>query len=105
MNIDFEQEFEKFTAGNEGSAIADIYNVIPSLTNEQMQILDCLQFYVKRYGLTDLEIFINQYLVNMKQNKSLSFLSSMNMKSLLKAYTQDELIRGIKISSNQQQGN
>lgn len=94
--IDFDSEFEKFVAGGNGSAIQEIYSIIPAMSQEQMQIVNSLMFFSERYDLEDLKRFISTYLLTLKDNKNLSFLSSMNMKNLLKAYTMDELVKGVK---------
>jgi hypothetical protein len=100
MAIDFEQEFEKFIIDSSGSAIKDIYSIIPSLSQEQIQIYLTLQYYIEKYDAKPLKKFLDDYAMSMKKNKNLGFLSSMNMKSLLKAYTVDEQLRGIKINTN-----
>lgn len=99
MAIDFEKEFTEFTQNNEGSAIRDIYNIIPSLNNQQIKIINTTMFYVKKYELNELREFIQEYLSNVKVNKNLGFMSSMNVRNLLKAYTQEKLITGIKVQS------
>jgi len=99
MKIDFDAEFEKFMGTGQGSAIKDIYQIIPSLSQEQLEIINVLKFYAERYDLEDTRQFIETYLSSMKHNKNLSFLSSMNMKSLFKAYTMEELVKGIKVNS------
>lgn len=98
--IDFEKEFEQFVTDDSGSAIRDIYTIIPSMNQQQLKIISTLKYYANKYNNKELLEFINDYLINMKKNKNLGFLSSMNMKSLLKAYTADEMIRGIKASVN-----
>lgn len=105
MKIDFDAEFEKFMGTGQGSAIKDIYEIIPALSQEQQEIVDCVKFYAKKYDQADLEEFMESYVRNMRQNKNLSFLSSMNMKSLFKAYTMEELVKGIKVSSMNNTGN
>jgi hypothetical protein len=94
--IDFDLEFEHFMAGGEGSAIKDIYSIIPSLSQSQMKVIHALMFYIERYKLDDLRVFLERFLRDIVQNKNLGLLSSMNMKNLLKAYTQEELIKGVK---------
>ncbi|PNT90890.1 hypothetical protein CDQ83_13695 [Clostridium thermosuccinogenes] len=103
--IDFEQEFSKFVSSGEGSAIKDIYNIIPSLSTSQIKILNALSYYIKKYDLQDLKELVEDYLKNVSKNKNLNFLSSMNVKNLLKAYTQEELIKGIKINTQSKQEN
>lgn len=55
--------------------------------------------------MQDLKELVEDYLKNVSKNKNLNFLSSMNVKNLLKAYTQEELIKGIKISTQSKQEN
>lgn len=97
--IDFEQELASFVNGGESSAIRDIYEIIPMLSNRQIQIITSLQFFIEKYEMPDLSAFIVGYLAWMGKNKNLDFISSMNVKNLLKAYTQEELIKGIKVQA------
>lgn len=103
MELDFDKEFNEFVSSGDGSAIKDIYEIIPSISQEQMQIVHTLEYYIEKWNLSELKKFLGEYKKTSSKNKNLGFLSSMNMKSLLKAYTQDELIRGIKISSQKSQ--
>lgn len=98
--IDFEKEFSQFVDTTDGSAIRDIYKIIPYLTTEQISIISMLSFYVEKYDLQDIQRLLERYLDSMSKNRNLGFISSINVKSLLKAYTQDELIRGIKVNAN-----
>lgn len=100
--VDFEKEMSDFIGSSQGgSPIKDIYKIIPTLTNQQIRVLTCLQYYIKKYSpnLDPLKEYINDYLSKMSKNKNLGFLQSNQLRSLLKAYTQDEMLRGIKISS------
>ncbi|WP_202709707.1 hypothetical protein [Sporosalibacterium faouarense] len=102
--IDFDKELDKFIAqGNQGTAIKDIHNLIPCFTDVQLEIIHSLQFFADKYDLFELDNFIANYMQSKVKNKNLNFLKSMNVKSLLKAYTQDELIRGIKYSRMSQE--
>lgn len=103
MAIDFEQEFSKFVSGGDGSAIRDIYNIIPTLNNGQIKIINTLNYYIKKYDLPELQEVINEYLLTIAKNKNLNFMSSMNVRNLLKAYTQEELIKGIKVNTQSKQ--
>ena len=102
--IDYDKEFSEFVTGVEGSAIKDIYNIIPSLTPVQMQVINTLKYYSGKWVLPGIDKFVDSYLESVKMNKPLGFIKSNQAKSLLKAYTQDELIRGIKINSQPVQG-
>ena len=98
--IDFEAEFAKFVnSGQQGSAIKDIYDIIPALKNDQIKIINNIMYYVEKYELNLLREQIENFLKFAVKNKNLSFMSSMNMKNLLKAYTQEELVQGIKVQS------
>lgn len=97
--LDFDEMFSSFVSGGEGSAIKDIYNIIPSLSPEQIQIINTLSYYADKWNLSETKAFIDSYLNSVKVNKSLGFIKSNQVKSLLKAYTQDELIRGVKVNS------
>ncbi len=100
--IDFEKEFSDFVMGSDSSPITEIYKIIPYLNNQQMQILNGLQYFAKKWDLEDLQQFVEGYLDSQRKNKNLGFLSSMNMKNLLKAYTNEEMIRGIKVSATRE---
>lgn len=98
--IDFEAEFAKFVNnGQQGSAIKDIYDIIPALKNDQIKIINNIMYYAEKYQLNLLKEQIENFLKFAVKNKNLSFMSSMNMKNLLKAYTQEELVKGIKVQS------
>lgn len=100
--IDFEQEFSNFVNNGNGNAIKDIYEIIPTLSSNQIKMINTLMYYAEKYDLDLLRKQIENFLKYSKQNKNLSFLSSMNMRNLLKAYTQEELVKGIKIQSSNQ---
>lgn len=98
MAIDFEQEYSNFTS-TDSSAIKDIYEIIPAMTNAQLKVVNALDYFISKYELTDLQSVITKYLKMSEKNKNLSFIKSMNVKNLLKAYTQESLIQGIRISA------
>ena len=102
--IDYDKEFSSFVTGGEGSAIKDIYNIIPSLSPAQMQVINTLDYFAGKWCLSGIRKFVDSYLLSVNENKSLGFVKSNQAKSLLKAYTQDELIRGVKINSQISQG-
>jgi hypothetical protein len=97
--LDFDKEFQDFMSVGEGSAITDIYKIIPALTNEQMKIVNTLNFYIARYELIDLKGFLEDYLRSQSKNKDLGFTKSMNMKALLRAYTMEEHMKGVSYNS------
>lgn len=96
--VDLELEFQKFASGaSEGSAIKDIYNIIPSLNKNQIMICSQLMYFIRKYNDDSLRSMLEDFLKSSKENKSLGFLSSMTAKNFLKAYTQEELIKGINL--------
>lgn len=97
--VDFEKEFSEFVNTGASSSITDIYKIIPTLTNDQIQVVLALRYFINKYDLKPVEGFLYDYMKNMKTNKNLGFLNNMQLKQLLKSYTQEELIRGIKIQS------
>lgn len=98
--VDFDKEFSSFTGSGAGSAITDIYKIIPSLSNGQIKILNALKYYIDKYQLSELSDFIRDFTHYMSENKNLSFMSSMNAKNLLKAYTIEDLQKGVSLSAS-----
>lgn len=101
--IDFEQEFARFVGGSEGSAIKDIYSIIPTLSNSQIKVINTLNYYIKKYDLEELREVLQEYLITISKNKNLGFIQSNVVKNFLKAYTQEELIKGIKVNTQSKQ--
>ena len=95
--LDFEKEFSNFTGGSNGSSIKEIYTLIPSLSQEQIEIIMQLKYLINEYELDILQNMIIEYITIQKQNKNLSFLKNTTLKNLMRAYTQEEFIRGVKI--------
>ena len=99
MNMDFDRDFEMFVQTDSKSAISEIYNIIPSLTPYQQQILGCSKFYCDKYQLPELEKFVIDYGKMIAKNKTMDAIRSFNFKNLLKAYSMEEYMRGIKVST------
>lgn len=98
--IDFEKEFDDFvTSGQGGSAITDVYDILPSLDPRQLMLLHTITYYAQKYDLPELFAFIETYKRDMSKNKNLSFLGTMNIKQLLKAYTMEDYVKGVNVSS------
>jgi hypothetical protein len=101
MAIDFDKAFDEYTSsGSSSSVVNAIHEIIPSLDDKQQQILLVLNYYVKKYDLPELNEFIENFKEMMRKNKNLNFLRSMNFKSILKAWSLEEQVKGIRISSN-----
>lgn len=102
--LDFEKEFQDFVnTGNQGSVVTEIYKIIPTLSEEKIKILMMLRYFCKKYDLDRLNSLLDEIVEVNRKNKNLNFISSMNVKNLLKAYTIDELVRGVKVNSQIQE--
>ncbi len=99
MNLDFDRDFEAFVQTDSKGAISEIYNIIPSLSPVQQQIIGCLKFYCDKYQLPELEKFVTDYGRMIAKNKNMDVVRSFNFKNLLKAYSMEEYMRGIKVST------
>lgn len=97
--LDYNNIFDNFMGSGQGSAIQDIYNIIPTLSDEQIQILNSLEMFAAKYDLKEVHTFVSAYKIDKSKNRNLGFVNSMNVQNLLRAYTTDELIRGIKIQA------
>lgn len=102
--IDFDKEFDNFVCDTSAkSVVTTIYDVIPTLSLEQQQIILGLKYYADKYGSLELKNFIESYLRTLEKNKNLNFLRSMNFKSLLKAWSLEEQVKGIRLSQMQEE--
>ena len=104
MNLDFDKDFQEFVTGNSGSAIKEIYEVIPTLSQGQQQVINLLSYYIAKYDLNELKQYLDEYGKMIRKNKNLSFVRSLNFKNLLKAYSMEEYIRGIKVQTQNIKG-
>lgn len=97
MAVDFQKEFDDFFAGgSHTSAVKEVYNIIPTLSQEQQKIVALLEFYIHKWRLNDLRIFLDTILRNQERNKNLNFFQNQLTKQLLKTYSMEEMVRGIK---------
>lgn len=98
-NIDFQQILDGMTAGNVGNdPIRSIYDILPTFDQEQQLILFQATYYIEKYDLHDMREMFRRCFELMGKNKNLGLLSSRNLQNLLSAYTQNELMRGVKVS-------
>ncbi|NDL67707.1 hypothetical protein [Anaerotalea alkaliphila] len=95
--LDFSKMFDDFSATNDGgNAVKLVYEIIPTFSQDQLEILATLNYMIRRYDLKDLEEFKAVVEYNQKRNKNLDFLQHGAIKSMLKALTMEELVKGIK---------
>lgn len=103
-NVDFDKVFDSFMSSSGTTAIQSIYEMVPTLTPDKILILNSLKLIAKKYECEELNLFVDDYVQKCKVNKPLGFINSMSIKNFLKAYTTDEMLRGIKIQSNVNSG-
>lgn len=99
-DIDFQAAFDSFGAGsNSGNPIQAVYNIIPKYDSFQLKQLFIIKYFVAKWQLDDVQALLDDMDRRQDNNRNLSFINSQNLKSLLAAYTQSELVRGIKVNA------
>lgn len=83
----------------DGDPIKSIYEIIPCMDSVQMHLKFQLMYFIEKYDLEEWRAVFEEIDSQLKGNKNISFMSSQNLRALLSAYTQNELLRGIKIQS------
>lgn len=106
QELDLSKMFDSMSTdiGGDSNPIQTIYDIIPTYDSEQQKMLFTLQFFINKWELTSLENMIKEFTALMQKNKNLSFFGSKNLQSMLSAYTQADLIRGISIRSKNTEG-
>ena len=66
----------------------------------QQHLLFQAFYFIEKYDLADMRAMFDRFGVIMAENKNLGLMSSQNLRNLLAAYTQNELVRGIKVNAN-----
>lgn len=104
-DIDFQAMLADMGApADAGDPIKTIYGIIPTLDHVQQHLLFQATYFIDKYDLEDVRSIFDRFLIVMKENKPLSFMGSKNLQNLLSAYTQNELVRGVKIQNNNNNG-
>ncbi len=83
----------------DGDPIKSIYEIIPCMDSVQMHLKFQLMYFIEKYDLVEWKAVFEEIDNQLRGNKNISFMSSQNLRALLSAYTQNELLRGIKIQS------
>lgn len=98
--IDFQAALDSMTAGNvSNDPIRSIYEILPQYDNVQQHLLFQAFYFIEKYGLDDMRAMFETFGKVMARNKNLGLLSSKVLRDLLGAYTQNELVRGVKVST------
>lgn len=101
MAIDFQAALDSFSQSSmQGSdPIASIYNILPTYSPKQQRMLVVMRYFIARWDLDDIQEALEQMQKTISTNKNLGLLQQKSLESLLSAYTQNEMIRGIKVQS------
>lgn len=98
--IDFQGMLDNFvTPVSESDPIKSIYDIIPCMDSTQMHLKFQLSYFIEKYDLAEWRRVFEEIDKQLRSNKNISFMSSQNLKALLSAYTQNELVRGIKVQT------
>lgn len=103
MAIDFQQALDDFSIGGQSSdPISAIYDIIPTYSMYQQKLLFVVRYFVAKYELDDIEALLNEMNKLYCKNKNLGMLQTRSLQNLLSSYTQNEMIRGIKVNAYNQ---
>lgn len=98
--IDFQKILDGMSSsGTQGDPIRSIYDILPTYDNVQQHLLFQAFYFIEKYDLKDMRDMFEKFGKVMSSNKNLGVMSSQNLRSLLSAYTQNELVRGIKVQA------
>lgn len=99
-DIDFEAVLNGMSAGSSSNdPIRSIYDILPVYDNVQQLLLFQAFYFIEKYDLSDMRAMFDNFGSVMANNKNLGLLSSKTLQNLLSAYTQNEYLRGIKVST------
>lgn len=97
--LDFQAILDGMVGGQSNSdPIRSIYDILPTYDSEQQLLLFQAYYFIEKYDLQDMRAMFENFGGVMRKNKNLGLLSSKTLQNLLSAYTQNELVRGIKVS-------
>lgn len=101
MAIDFQAMLDDFanTAGAQTNPIREIYNIIPTYTPRQQRFLFIVKHFVEKWDLEDIRYVLREMNKTYLSNKNLGMIEKRTLHDLLAAYTQEDLIRGVKVQS------
>lgn len=100
-DIDFQKMLDGMSVASSASdPIKSIYGILPTYDSVQQHLLFQAFYFIEKYDLQDMRAMFTRFGDIMSENKNLGLMSSQNLKSLLAAYTQNELVRGIKVNAN-----
>ena len=105
MQVDFQSLMSGFSAPvDTGDPIKSIYGIIPYMDSTQMHLKFQLMYFIEKYNLSEWRKVFEDIDKQLQNNKNINFFSSQNLKALLSAYTQNELVRGIKVNTLNENG-
>lgn len=100
MSIDFQAALDEFSgSGNNSDPISAIYDIIPTFTLQQQKLIFVVRYFIAKYDLDDVDALLNEMIKTYNKNKNINMLQQRSLSMLLSAYTQNEMIRGIKVNA------
>lgn len=101
MALDFQKMLDEFAnnAGGQTNPIREIYNIIPTYTPRQQKLLFIVKHFVDKWDLDDIAYVLREMAQTYASNKNLGMIEKRTLHDLLAAYTQEDLIRGVKVQS------
>jgi hypothetical protein len=99
-SLDFQKILDDMSSGNvSNDPIKSIYEILPTYDDTQQHLLFQAFYFIEKYDLDDMRRMFETFGGVMSSNKNLGLLSSKVLQNLLSAYTQNEYLRGIKVST------
>lgn len=101
MALDFQKMLDEFAnnTGGQTNPIREIYNIIPTYTPRQQKLLFIVKHFVDKWDLDDIAYVLREMAQTYASNKNLGMIEKRTLHDLLAAYTQEDLIRGVKVQS------
>lgn len=100
--VDFQAEFSKMMESKDTDAVKSIYDLQPSFSPKQLKTITTLRYIAHKYNLDNLDNYITMLENYISKNKDLGFFGGSNVKSMLRAVTMQEYMRGIDYHATQQ---
>lgn len=99
--IDYDREFSKLMTSHDTDAVRSIYELQPSFSPAQIKYITTLRYIARKYNNTKLDDYVTMIEHYICNNKDLGFFGSGNVKSMLRAITMQEYMRGIDYHATQ----
>lgn len=85
--------------GVAANPIESLFKMMPTYDNVQMQLRFQAEYFINKYDLEDARQVFASIDGMMSKNKNMTLFAQKNFQSILAAYTQTELVRGVKVQT------